>query len=214
MSKAKSINLADAEKALGVELYKNRKASQALHEAVTAYRAARRSGTHSTLTKATVDLSGKKPWRQKGTGRARAGYKSSPVWVGGGVVFGPHPRSYRKNLPKTVLKTALRRAISDLASQGSLHTGTGPALKAPKTKELIGWIQGSGLPLSCLIVTTKQPEPNLLKAAQNLREVDLRTAREVNAEDLLRRRQVWIEETAWVELGKRLQARAKSEGKS
>lgn len=214
MSKAKPINLAAAEKALGIELYKNRKASQALHEAVTAYRAARRSGTHSTLTKATVDLSGKKPWRQKGTGRARAGYKSSPVWVGGGVVFGPHPRSYRKNLPKTVLKTALRRAISDLAAKGTLHTGNGPSLKAAKTKELIGWIKDSGLPLSCLIITSKQPEANLLKAAQNLREVDLRTAREVNAEDLLRRRQVLVTEDAWNELGKRLQKQAKGEVKS
>ena len=214
MSKSKAINLAAAEKALGVELYKNRKASQALHEAVTAYRAARRSGTHATLTKATVDLSGKKPWRQKGTGRARAGYKSSPVWVGGGVVFGPHPRSYRKNLPKTVLKTALRRAISDLATKGVLHTGSVPSLKAPKTKELVGWIKDSGLPLSCLIVTSKHPEQNLLKAAQNLREVDLRTAREVNAEDLLRRRQVWIAEDAWTELGKRLQNKAKVEAKS
>lgn len=214
MSKPKPINLAAAEKALGVELYKNRKASQALHEAVTAYRAARRSGTHSTLTKATVDLSGKKPWRQKGTGRARAGYKSSPVWVGGGVVFGPHPRSYRKNLPKTVLKTALRRAISDLAAKGTLHTGSIPSLKAPKTKELIGLIKDSGFPLSCLIITSKQPEPNLLKAAQNLREVDLRTAREVNAEDLLRRRQVWISEDAWTELGKRLQNKAKGMGRS
>ncbi len=214
MSKAKPINLAAAEKALGVKLYKNRNASQALQEAVTAYRAARRSGTHSTLTKATVDLSGKKPWRQKGTGRARAGYKSSPVWVGGGVVFGPHPRSYRKNLPKTVLKTALRRAISDLATKGTLHTGSAPSLKAAKTKELIGWIKDSGLPLSCLIITSKQPEQNLLKAAQNLREVDLRTAREVNAEDLLRRRQVLVSEDAWSELGKRLQNKSKGETKS
>ena len=214
MSKSKAINLAAAEKALGVELYKNRKASQALHEAVTAYRAARRSGTHSTLTKATVDLSGKKPWRQKGTGRARAGYKSSPVWVGGGAAFGPKPRDYRKNLPKTVLKTALRRAISDIAAKGTLHSGSVPALKAPKTKELIGWIKDSGLPLSCLIVTSKQPEKNLLKAAQNLREVDLRTAREVNAEDFMRRRQVLIAEDAWTELGKRLQKPAKTEAKS
>lgn len=214
MSQAKTVTLADAEKALGVELYKNRKASQALHEAVTAYRAARRSGTHSTLTKATVDLSGKKPWRQKGTGRARAGYKSSPVWVGGGVVFGPHPRSYRKNLPKTVFKTALRRALSDLATQGVLHTGLIPSLKAPKTKELLLWIKNAGLPMSCLLVTSKQPETNLLKAAQNLREVDVRTAREVNAEDLLRRHQVWIAEDAWKELGKRLQIPSKGEGKS
>jgi ribosomal protein L4 len=112
------------------------------------------------------------------------------------------------------LKTALRRAISDLATKGTLHTGSTPSLKAAKTKELIGWIKDSGLPLSCLIITSKQPEQNLLKAAQNLREVDLRTAREVNAEDLLRRRQVWVSEDAWSELGKRLQNKSKGEAKS
>ena len=213
MSKAKAINLTAAEKALGVELFKNRKASQALHEAVTAYQANRRAGTHATLTKATVDLSGTKPWRQKGTGRARAGYKSSPVWRGGGVVFGPHPRDYSKNLPKTVLRTALRRAISDLATAGTLHTGSAPALKAPKTKELIGWIKESGLPLSVLLVLSK-PQEALVKAARNLREVDVRPAREVNAEDLLRRRQVWISEEAWAELGRRLQPKAKKESAS
>lgn len=213
MSKAKAINLSAAEKALGVELFKNRKASQALHEAVTAYRANRRAGTHATLTKATVDLSGTKPWRQKGTGRARAGYKSSPVWRGGGVVFGPHPRDYSKSLPKTVLRTALRRAISDLATAGTLHTGAAPTLKAPKTKELIGWIKDAGLPLSVLLVLSK-PEETLVKAARNLREVDVRPAREVNAEDLLRRRQVWISEEAWSELGRRLQPKGKKENAS
>lgn len=89
MAQAKAIDLSAAEKALGVELFKNRRASQALHEAVTAYRAARRSGTHSTKTKGTVDLSGAKPWNQKGTGRARAGYKASPVWRGAALHSDP-----------------------------------------------------------------------------------------------------------------------------
>jgi len=213
MSAAKPINLSAAEKALGVELFKNRKASQALHEAVTAYRAARRAGTHSTKTKGTVDLSGAKPWNQKGTGRARAGYKSSPVWRGGGVAFGPHPRSYRKDIPKTVLRTALRRAISDLATQGKLHSGAKPTLKAPKTKELIAWLKDAGLPLSVLLILSK-PENTLLKAAGNLSEVDVRPAREVNAEDLLRRRQVWVSEEAWKELGTRLHAKSKEESAS
>jgi len=208
MAQTKPINLSAAEKALGVELYKNRRASQALHEAVTAYRAARRSGTHSTKTKAMVDLSGAKPWNQKGTGRARAGYKSSPVWRGGGVAFGPHPRSYRKDIPKTVLRTALRRAISDLATQGKLHSGSSPALKAPKTKDLIAWLKDAGLPLSVLLILGK-PESTLLRAAHNLSEVDVRPAREVNAEDLLRRRTVWISEEAWKELGTRLNSGSK-----
>jgi large subunit ribosomal protein L4 len=208
MAQAKAINLSAAEKALGVELFKNRRASQALHEAVTAYRAARRSGTHSTKTKGTVDLSGAKPWNQKGTGRARAGYKASPVWRGGGVAFGPHPRSYRKDIPKTVLRTALRRAISDLATQGKLHSGTAPALKAAKTKDLIAWLKDAGLPLSVLLILGK-PEAALLRAANNLSEVDVRPAREVNAEDLLRRRMVWVSEEAWKELGTRLNVKAK-----
>lgn len=208
MAHAKSVDLGAAEKALGVDLFKNRKASQALHEAVTAYRAARRSGTHSTKTKATVDLSGAKPWNQKGTGRARAGYKSSPVWRGGGVAFGPHPRSYRKDIPKTVLRTALRRALSDLASQGKLHSGSAPTLKTPKTKDLIAWLKDAGLPLSVLLILGK-PESTLLRAAHNLREVDVRPAREVNAEDLLRRRMVWVSEEAWKELGTRLSVNGK-----
>ena len=208
MAQAKAINLSAAEKALGVELFKNRRASQALHEAVTAYRAARRSGTHSTKTKGTVDLSGAKPWNQKGTGRARAGYKASPVWRGGGVAFGPHPRSYRKDIPKTVLRTALRRAISDLATQGKLHSGTAPSLKAAKTKDLIAWLKDAGLPLSVLLILGK-PEATLLRAANNLSEVDVRPAREVNAEDPLRRRMVWVSEEAWKELGTRLNVKAK-----
>src|SRR5260221_14305174 len=90
----------DAASKLKIDLITNGIGTQALHETVVAYRANRRAGTHSTLTKATVSLSGKKPCRQKGTGSARAGYASSPVWRGGGVVFGSHPRDYSKKIPK------------------------------------------------------------------------------------------------------------------
>ena len=79
-----------------------KKGRQAVHDAVVALRANRRRGTASTKTKADVNLSGAKPWRQKGTGRARAGDKASPIWVGGGVAFGPHPRDYSKKVPKKV----------------------------------------------------------------------------------------------------------------
>src|SRR5687768_18108268 len=103
---AKVLTVAAA-KAANIEVVENGKYTQAVHDVVVAMRAARRSGSANTKTKAEVNLSGAKPWRQKGTGRARAGYKSSPVWCGGGVVFGRIPRDYSKK----VLKTFRRRAF-------------------------------------------------------------------------------------------------------
>src|SRR5258706_11942697 len=100
----------EAAKAANIEVISNGKYSQAMHETVVAYRANRRSGTACVKTKATVNGSGAKPWNQKGTGRARAGYKSSPVWSGGGVVFGPHPRDYSKKISKQTRRLALRKA--------------------------------------------------------------------------------------------------------
>src|SRR4029077_260013 len=99
---AAKILTAEGAKAAEVEVVENAKYRQGVHDNVVALRANRRSGTASVKTKATVSGSGAKPWRQKGTGRARAGYKSSPVWVGGGVVFGPHPRDYSKKVAKSV----------------------------------------------------------------------------------------------------------------
>src|SRR6476659_4774539 len=103
----------DAAKKANVAVIENGKGTQAVHDVVVAMRAARRSGTANTKSKADVNLSGAKPWRQKGTGRARAGYKSSPVWVGGGVVFGPKPRDYSKKLSKSYKRLALRKALSE-----------------------------------------------------------------------------------------------------
>src|ERR1700753_2721689 len=98
----------DAAKAANIPVVENGKYTQAVHDAVVAYRANRRPGSANSKSKAQVNLSGAKPWRQKGTGRARAGFKSSPVWVGGGVVFGPHPRDYSKKVDTGVKKIALR----------------------------------------------------------------------------------------------------------
>ena len=109
---AGNILTVDAAKTAGIDVVTNVKYSQVVHDVVVALRANRRSGTACVKTKATVNLSGAKPWRQKGTGRARAGYKASPVWVGGGVVFGPHPRDYSKKVAKSVKKLALRKALS------------------------------------------------------------------------------------------------------
>ena len=105
------LTIADAKKA-NISIIENGRGTQAVHDVVVALRANRRSGTASTKTKAEVRGSGKKPWRQKGTGRARAGYASSPVWTGGGVVFGPKPRDYSKKVSKRVRKLAFLKALS------------------------------------------------------------------------------------------------------
>src|SRR6201999_1349300 len=101
-----------AAKEAKIDIIEDGRGSQAVHDVVVAMRAARRSGSANTKTKAEVDMSGAKPWRQKGTGRARAGYVSSPVWVGGGVVFGPKPRDYSKKVSKRVKKLAFLKALS------------------------------------------------------------------------------------------------------
>src|SRR5271154_2937045 len=130
---AKVLTIEEAKKA-NLTLIENGKGTQAVHDVGVAMRAARRSGTASVKTKATVNLSGAKPWRQKGTGRARAGYKSSPVWVGGGVVFGPHPRDYSKKVAKSVKKIALRKALSERIKAGDVFIIDEFSVKEPKTK--------------------------------------------------------------------------------
>src|SRR5215510_444132 len=111
-----------AAKEAKLDIIEDGRGSQAVHDVVVALRAGRRSGSANTKTKAEVNLSGAKPWRQKGTGRARAGYKSSPVWRGGGVVFGPKPRDYSKKINKKVAKLALRKAFSERVNNGDVLT--------------------------------------------------------------------------------------------
>ena len=107
----------------------------AMHEVVRAQRAARRAGTHSTLTRGQVRGGGKKPWRQKGTGRARQGTIRAPQWAGGGTVFGPHPRSYAFKVPSKVVKLAMRSALSAKAADGELVVVDAFSFEKPCTKE-------------------------------------------------------------------------------
>src|SRR5215207_1592678 len=125
----------DAARNANIAIIENGKGTQAVHDVVVAMRAARRSGTANTKTKAEVNLSGAKPWRQKGTGRARAGYKSSPVWVGGGVVFGPKPRDYSKRISKSVRRLALRKALSARIAAGDVLVVPSFGVKEAKTKQ-------------------------------------------------------------------------------
>src|SRR5213596_434793 len=118
-----------AAKEAKMALVEGGRGTQAVHDVVVAMRAARRSGSANTKSKADVNLSGAKPWRQKGTGRARAGYKSSVIWRGGGVVFGPKPRDYSKKTSKTLRRLAFRKALSERINSGAVLTIDAFALK-------------------------------------------------------------------------------------
>src|SRR4051812_16754137 len=138
---AAKVLTADAAKEAKIEMIEGGRGTQAIHETVVAMRAARRSGSANTKTKAEVDLSGAKPWRQKGTGRARAGYKSSPLWRGGGVVFGPKPRDYSKKVPKSVRRLAFQKALSERIAAGDILTIDKFAVGELKTKTFVSMVK-------------------------------------------------------------------------
>jgi large subunit ribosomal protein L4 len=198
-----SVLTIQAAKTAGIPVVENGRYTQALHDVVVAYRAARRSGTANTKSKADVNLSGAKPWRQKGTGRARAGYKSSPIWRGGGVVFGPKPRSYRKDISKTVRRAALKKAFSLRIKAGEVYVVPSFEVAAPKTKDfvkLVSSLVGEG---SVLVVSETFAE-NTFLAARNVERVQLMRASDVNAEDLLRFKKVIVSQNGIGEIAKRI----------
>src|SRR5690242_13845227 len=119
-------------------LIENGKGTQAVHDVVVAYQAGQRSGTACTKTMGEVAGSGKKPWRQKGTGRARAGSFASPLWRGGGVVFGPKPRDFGKKVSKNTRHLALRKALSERLKAGDVVLLDDLKLSSAKTKEFVG----------------------------------------------------------------------------
>ena len=178
---------ADAAREAKLDLITNGKGTQAVHDVVVAMRAARRSGSASTKTKATVSGSGKKPYRQKGTGRARAGYMSSPVRVGGGVVFGPHPRDYSKKTSKSTRRLAFRKALSGRILSGDVLVADAFAVGELKTKAFLKLLgeQVSGEFKNVLIIAPKFDETTY-KSARNVAHAQLTTASDVNTEQLLR----------------------------
>jgi large subunit ribosomal protein L4 len=195
----------DAASKLKVDLIENGIGTQALHETVVAYQANRRAGTHSTKTKATVAGSGKKPWRQKGTGNARSGYKSSPVWSGGGVVFGPHPRDYSKKTNKNVKQLALKKAISSRVNAGEVYLIEPITLSKPKTRDLIAALKGGLEKKTTALLVTEELDQNLYLASRNHPHLVTVTGDQVNAEQLLLCDKIFITEAALGKLSTRLQ---------
>jgi large subunit ribosomal protein L4 len=173
-----------AAKEAKIDLIENGRGTQAVHDAVVAMRAARRSGSANTKTKAQVDLSGAKPWRQKGTGRARAGYASSPVWRGGGVVFGPKPRDYTKKVSKSTRRLAFQKALSERINAGDVLTVDKLSVTEVKTKAFVSLVKKATDAAKVLLISDSFEE-NLYKSARNVRSVTLATATDVNTEQLL-----------------------------
>ena len=155
-----------------------------LHDAVVMQLASRRQGTHAVKNRSAVRGGGRKPWRQKGTGRARQGSIRSPQWVGGGVVFGPTPRSYAYKLPKKVRRLALKSALSTKVQDESITVLEALALDVPKTKEMINILAALNINEKVLIVTNEKDEV-VLKSANNLPNVNVQYASQINTLDIL-----------------------------
>ena len=163
----------------------NAKGTQAVQDTVVAYRAAQRSGTACTKNVGEVSGSNKKPWRQKGTGRARAGSLRSPLWRGGGVVFGPRPRDYSKKVNGKVRQLALRKALGERIRMGDVLIVDDLKVNAPKTKEMLGLLRALELTGTTLLVSGEN-NPSLYLAARNLQAVEVTTADLLNTYQVLR----------------------------
>ena len=155
-----------------------------MHQVVTAQLAARRAGTQSTKTRGDVRGGGAKPWRQKGTGRARQGSIRSPQWRGGGVALGPKPRSYAQRTPKKMVRLALASALSDRVAEGRVLVIDDWAWSTPKTKDAIAALSALGVEGRALVVLTRDDEV-AWKSFRNLQEVHIITTGELNAYDVL-----------------------------
>jgi large subunit ribosomal protein L4 len=166
-------------------LIENSKGGQAVHDVVVAYRAAQRSGTACTKTVGEVRGSNKKPWRQKGTGRARAGSFRSPLWPGGGVVFGPKPRDFSKKVNKKTRTLALRKALSERLAAGDVIIVDDINLAVPKTKDMLAVLKALKLDGTTLIVQS-DVNRNLILASRNIPDLTVTTGDNLNTYDVLR----------------------------
>jgi large subunit ribosomal protein L4 len=155
-----------------------------IHQAVVRQQAGRRIGTADTLTRGEVRGGGRKPWRQKGTGRARQGTRRAPQWAGGGVVFGPHPRSYEQKMPAKMRRSALRGALSAKQAEGAVRVVTGFELDAIKTKSMIERLEAWKAEGKVLLVLPAR-DPTVERSSHNLQAVRVILADSLNVVDLL-----------------------------
>jgi large subunit ribosomal protein L4 len=176
-----------------------------VHQSVRAEQAARRRGTAATKTRAMVSGGGAKPWRQKGTGRARAGSNRSPLWTGGGVVFGPQPRSYTFKVNRKEQRAALRSALSLHADRGSIAVLDASAFKKPKTSDAFDLLDGWNQPGPTLVVLGVK-ESDAALSFRNLAGVAVLTPESVGVADLLGAASLLLSEAALEEITTRAEA--------
>ncbi|MDA9033298.1 50S ribosomal protein L4 [Gammaproteobacteria bacterium] len=161
-----------------------------VHQAVVSFMAGSRQGTSKQKTRSEVRGGGKKPYRQKGTGRARAGTIRSPLWRGGGVTFAATPRDYSKKINKKMYRAAIRSIFSELLRQGRLVAIEKPVLEKPKTKEIANFLKEFSL--SKVLIIIDELDVNLYLSARNIPNVDIITVREINPVNLIKAQKVAV----------------------
>lgn len=185
------------------ELVEGGRGTQAVHDTVVAYNAAQRMGTACTKTAGEVSGSNKKPWRQKGTGRARAGSHQSPLWVGGGVVFGPKPRDFRKKVNTKTRQLALRKALTERLKAGDVQVVADLKLGTPKTKGFVAILSKLDVKGTALFVDAAF-DNNVRLASRNVEGVELSTADNLNTYQVLRPNKLIVTRSAFEKLEARL----------
>jgi large subunit ribosomal protein L4 len=188
---------------LGFQPVDEGKGSQAVHDVVVAYMAAQRMGTACTKTMGDVAGSGKKPWRQKGTGRARAGSFASPLWRGGGVVFGPKPRDYTKKVTKKTKQLALRKAMTERVKAGDVTVLNDFTLDSAKTKNFVGVLNTLKVAGSTLLVTSGT-EDKLSRASRNVQGLEITNPISLNTYQVLKYKNLLFTRAALETLDARL----------
>jgi large subunit ribosomal protein L4 len=155
-----------------------------IHNAVVNFLANQRQGTHATKTKGLVSGGGKKPWKQKHTGRARSGSSRSPLWRGGGTVFGPQPRDYSYSLPKKARRLALKAALSGKLADGEITVIDELAFEKPRTKEMVSVLKGLELEGSSILVVVPEHNENVALSARNIPGVTVKRVTDLNSYDV------------------------------
>jgi large subunit ribosomal protein L4 len=185
------------------DLVEGGRGTQAVHDTVVAFRAAQRMGTACTKTVGEVSGSNKKPWRQKGTGRARAGSHQSPLWAGGGVVFGPRPRDFAKKVNAKTKQLALRKALTERLKAGDVQVLADFKLDSPKTKSFIAVLSKLDAEGTTLLVDTTI-DSNVRLASRNVEGVEVTTADNLNTYQVLRPNKLLFTKSAFEKLEARL----------